>query len=107
MTPREDPRIAARRGEVERVATRRRAILLGVAVGVVALVALGYALIHSSLLAAREVAVEGVTGRRADAVSQFAGVRVGEPLLLLDTGALSARSIVGAPPLAQQLNMAK
>ena len=91
MSPRVDPRIAARRGEVAQAAARRRAILLAVAVGVVALIGIGYALIHSSLLAARTVRVEGVTGPRADAVTQFAGVRTGEPLVLLDTGAVARR----------------
>jgi cell division protein FtsQ len=91
MSPRVDPRIAARRGEVAQAAARRRAILLAVAVGVVALLGVAYALVHSSLLAARTVQVEGVTGPRADAVSQFAGVRTGEPLVLLDTGAVARR----------------
>jgi len=91
VTPRIDPRIAARRGEVERDAARRRAIVLGSIAGVVALGGLTYALIHSSLLAADQVRVEGVTGARADAVSQFAGVRIGEPLVLLDTGAVARR----------------
>ena len=91
MSPRVDPRIAARRGEVAQAAARRRAILLAVAVGVVAVLGLGYALIQSSLLAARTVRVEGVSGPRADAVSQFAGVRTGEPLVLLDTGAVARR----------------
>ncbi|MFM7060681.1 MAG: cell division protein FtsQ/DivIB [Actinomycetes bacterium] len=91
MTPRIDPRIEARRGEVERDAARRRAIVLGSIAAVVALGGLTYALIHSSLLAADQVRVEGVTGARADAVSQFAGVRIGEPLVLLDTGAVARR----------------
>lgn len=91
MTPRVDPRIEARRGEVARVAARRRAVVLAVVVGVVALVGLVAALVHSSLLEARQVRVEGVTGARADAVSQFAGVRTGEPLVLLDTDAVVRR----------------
>ncbi len=91
MTPRVDPRIEARRGEVARVAARRRAVVLAVVVAVIALVGLVAALVHSSLLEARQVRVEGVTGARADAVSQFAGVRTGEPLLLLDTDAVARR----------------
>lgn len=91
MSPRVDPRIAARRGEVAQAAARRRAILLAVAVGIVAVAGIAYALVHSSLLAARDVRVAGVTGPRADAVSQFAGVRTGEPLMLLDTGAVARR----------------
>ena len=91
MTPRVDPRIAARRGEVAQAAARRRAVILAVVVGIVALVGLAYVIVHSSLLATRTVAVEGVTGPRADAVSQFAEVRTGEPLVLLDTGAVARR----------------
>ncbi|MFM7616367.1 MAG: cell division protein FtsQ/DivIB [Actinomycetes bacterium] len=91
MTPRVDPRIAARRGEVARVAARRRAVVLAVVVCAAALGGLTYALIRSSLLEARQVRVEGVTGARADAVSQFAGVEPGQPLVLLDTGAVARR----------------
>lgn len=91
MTPRVDPRIEARRGEVARIAARRRAVALAAGVGVVALAGLTYVLVHSSLLEARQVRVEGVSGARADAVSQFAGVRSGEPLVLLDTGAVARR----------------
>ena len=51
--------------------------------------------------------VEGVTGPRADAVSQFAGVRTGEPLVLLDTGAVERRVArlpwVGAVSVARGL----
>jgi cell division protein FtsQ len=94
--PAVDPRIRARRIEVARSQGRQRLRRL-VLVGLVALVALGFAVaLRSPLLDVAEVRVAGAQRTSADAVAEASGIEVGDQLMDLDLGSAAAR--IGALP---------
>jgi cell division protein FtsQ len=62
-----------------------------VAVGVLALVAVGWVMWGSPLLAVRTVQVDGVSSLSAAEVRHSAGITAGTPLLRVDTGAAASR----------------
>jgi len=86
-----EPRLRQRRIGVRRAEGRRRLVRTAIVVGVLALVIGGLAVLGSSLFAVDTVDVTGV--RRADAEQVDAVVEdlVGEPVLLVDTGAAEDR----------------
>lgn len=94
-----DPRIRERRSAVERAAMRRRSIIAATAAGVVALLALTWFVLQSSLLETRVLHVEGVTGEQAALVARRVELPVGSSLPLLDTAPLAAR-VRGIPWIA-------
>ena len=86
-----DPRIRARRAEISRSAGRRRLRLLLLALAVVGLAVGGWFLLHSRVLSARVVRVEGsVHTPRAEIVS-VAGLAHDPPLIDVNPGAAAAR----------------
>ena len=91
MTTTIDPRIRERRIEVKREAGRKRLRVLLAAI--VAFVAVGtaYLIVVSPLLDVDHVRVTGVQHLDAADVAGVAGVRLGAPLLRVDTGAVAAR----------------
>ena len=92
-----DPRIHQRRLAIARLEGRRRLrVLLGV-VGLVILVLLAWALLHTGLFAARVVTVTGVHPHTSDAaIEQAAGLGGHPPLIDVDPAATAAR--VGSLP---------
>lgn len=86
-----DPRIRERRTAVEQAAARRRSILVASGAGVLALIALTWFVLQSSLLEARDLEVEGVTEARAALIVRRARLPEGSSLPLLDTGPIAAR----------------
>lgn len=95
-----DPRIRERRSAVERAVMRRRSIIAATAAGVVALLALTWVVLQSSLLETRVLHVEGVTGEQAALVARRVDLPVGSSLPLLDTAPLAAR-VRGIPWIAE------
>ena len=86
-----DPRISARRTAVIREQGRRRLIIAGIALGVVALVVGGWFLLHTPLFSARSVTVTGNVHETAAQVVAQAGLAGQPPLLDVNTGAAAAR----------------
>jgi cell division septal protein FtsQ len=98
-----DPRIRARRIEVQRVAGRRRLRRL-VDVGLVLAVALGfYGALRSSLLDVGEVTVSGAGRTGAAAVVEAAGIEAGDQLIDVELGASGAR--VAALPWVDEVRL--
>jgi cell division septal protein FtsQ len=85
-----DPRISARRSLVTRQQGRRRLRVLGVALGVVALLVGVWFLLHTSLFSARVVSVRGAAHETAAQVVVAAGLADHPPLIGLDAGAAAA-----------------
>jgi cell division protein FtsQ len=67
-----------------------RPLVRGV-IGVLALLAVGWVLWGSPLLAVRTIQVDGVSSLSAEQVRQSTGIAPGTPLLRVDTGAAAAR----------------
>ena len=82
-----NPKIRARRVAVIREQGRRRLRRLLVIVGLLATVGALTGAVLSPLLAVNDVAVSGVSGPHAEEVRAALRGDVGEPLLLVDTGA--------------------
>ncbi|MGY1777593.1 cell division protein FtsQ/DivIB [Geodermatophilus sp. SYSU D00804] len=89
--PAEVARPARRRRRRDSPADRRRRRVLGAAVALVLVVAAGWAVWASPLLAVRTVRVDGATTLTAEQVRTAAGVQEGTPLLRVDTDAAAAR----------------
>lgn len=103
VVPPIDPRIRARRIEVRRGQGRRRLQRL-VDVGVLALVALGFAAaLWSPLLDVDEVRVHGAARSGREAVLDVAGITVGDRLAGLDLQAAGER--VAALPWVQEVRL--
>jgi cell division protein FtsQ len=86
-----DPRLAARRHQVERDRGRRRRRRLGLGLGLVAVVGGAYGLTRTSLLDVDRVEVRGVGGPAADGVQDLVGVEPGTALVDVDTAAVERR----------------
>jgi len=86
-----DPRIRARRMEVEREAARRRVRITLAVASVVVIVGVAYLVVHSPLLDVDRVRVEGARNVSVEAVRAAAAVDVGAPMLLLDAPAVERR----------------
>lgn len=98
-----DPRIRARRIEVRRDAGRRRLRRL-VSVGLVALVAAGFAVaVRTPLLDVEEVRVAAGRHTSADQVLEAADIAVGEQLVDLDLAAIGRR--VAALPWVDEVTV--
>ncbi len=89
--PRVDPRLRDRWIATQRVAGRRRMIVLCAVVGLLTIGALAYALARSSLLGMDTVEIRGTSRTPAAALRVAAGVNQGDPLLFLDTAAAEQR----------------
>jgi len=89
--PEVDPRIAARRESVRRTRNRRRLLGLSVVGVLLALVGALWLLSRTALLDVDQVQVSGTSRMTADEVVASSGVTVGEPLLSVDTDAVSRR----------------
>ncbi len=100
-----DPRVRARRVAVTREAGRRRLRRLLWALGALGFAAVAAGAVVSPLLDLNQIAVTGVGGAHADEVRAAAGVDAGAALLLLDTGAVTAR--VEALPWVDEVNVAR
>jgi cell division protein FtsQ len=70
---------------------RRHRRTLRVAIGVLAVVAVGWVLLASPVLGVQTVQVDGVTTLPADQVRETAGIEAGTPLLRVDVDAARAR----------------
>lgn len=86
-----DPRMRDRWIEARRAEGRRRLWILSCVTAVVALVGIGYVVARSPLLGADTVTVRGTSSISADTVRTAARVGDGEPLLFLDTIAVTRR----------------
>jgi cell division protein FtsQ len=87
-----DPRLRQRRIEVRRAEGRRRLRRLLLGVGVVAALALLWALTYSSLLDVDHLEVKGALAPpQADAVREAVDIDIGAPIVYLDSAAASAR----------------
>lgn len=86
-----DPRIRARRAAVSRSRGRRRLTVLLVVVVAVALAVGGWLLLHSRLLSARVVRVEGSAHTSRAEIVSVAGLSHDPPMIDVDPGAASAR----------------
>ncbi len=86
-----DPRIRARRTAVMKEQGRRRLIIGGVALGLVALLVGGWFVVHTSIFSARSVTVTGNVHETPAQVVDQAGLATHPPLLDVDTGAAAAR----------------
>lgn len=86
-----DPRIAARRDSVRSERNRRRLRILGVLGVLAALLAGAWALSRTALFDVDRITVVGAGRLGIDEVVAAAGVAPGEPLLGVDTGAISRR----------------
>ena len=94
-SPMIDPRIAARREQVEAdaaavVRRRRRRRLVGVA-ALTLLVGAGAVTVLSPLAGVRTIEVSGASRTGSDAVRSAAGLRPGAPLVRIDADAVAAR----------------
>jgi len=94
-SPMMDPRIAARREQVEAddaavVLRRRRRRLVGVA-ALALVVGAGAGTVLSPLAGVRTIEVTGASHTGADAVRSATGLRSGAPLVRIDVGAVAAR----------------
>ena len=95
VSPRIDPRIAARREQVEAdaaavVRRRRRRRLVGVA-ALTLIVGAGAATVLSPLAGVRTIEVSGASRTGSDAVRSATGLRPGAPLVRIDADAVAAR----------------
>jgi cell division protein FtsQ len=86
-----DPRLRQRRIEVRRAEGRRRLRRLLVGLGVVAALALLWALTYSSVLDIDHLEVPRLAQPRADEVREAAAIDIGDPIVYLDSAAVSAR----------------
>src|SRR5271155_4375675 len=86
-----DPRLSARRTAVIKQQGRRRLIVLGVALGVTALLVGAWFLLHTPLFSARSVTVTGNVHETAAQVVSQAGLASHPPLLAVNAGAVAAR----------------
>jgi cell division protein FtsQ len=86
-----DPRLRARRVAVKRAQGRRRLRVLLVATTLTAVVVGSWIAVTSPLLDVDRVVVSGPAAVPAEAVRSAAGVDTGDPLLLLDVGAVERR----------------
>lgn len=86
-----DPRLAARRREVEEDRGRRRRRRLGLGLGVAAVVAGAYGVTRTALVDVDRVTVRGVEGSAATAVRDLVAVEPGTALLDVDTASVEDR----------------
>jgi cell division protein FtsQ len=90
-----DPRFARRRAEVEEDTHRRvvsRRMIWAVVCGLLAMIPVaGYALLRSDVMAVRTISVDGAEFSGAMAVVTAGGVRVGDSMMDVDTGAVARR----------------
>ena len=86
-----DPRISARRTAVIKEQGRRRLIIGGIALGVVALLVGGWFLLHTPIFSARSVTVTGNVHETTAQVMAQSGLAGQPPLLDVDTSAVAAR----------------
>ena len=86
-----DPRMRSRRIGVRRDAGRRRLRRLTLALAVVALVVAALVATRTPLLDVDRVTVDGTERTSVEDVRDAAGVRLGEPLLSVDLGAVASR----------------
>lgn len=86
-----DPRIRERRIEVARTKGRRRLRVLTVVTGAAVLGAGGWLVLHSALLDVDRVVVTGAVHASAPEIRDAAGVDRGDPLVLVDLGAVERR----------------
>jgi cell division protein FtsQ len=86
-----DPRIQARRDQVDRERAQRRRRRTVVAGLVVATLGLAWLVVHSPLLAVRRVEVTGTPHVPPAEVRRVAGIATGQHLVGLDAGAARAR----------------
>jgi len=89
--PRMDPRIGRRRAAVTRARGRKRLRLVVTGVVVVALGVAALVVLHSSLLSARHVQVQGTDHTTTAAVLRAAGLDGAPPLVDVDSTAAAAR----------------
>lgn len=98
-----DPRIRARRIDVQRDAGRRR-LRRVVDLGLLLAVALGFAVaLRSPLLDVGAVQVSGLQHTSSEAVAAASGIRVGEPLMDVDLHTAGTR--VGALPWVARVTL--
>jgi len=88
--PVEDPRLSKRRAEVERSKTRRRLLISGAALGLVAIVAIAWFLVHSSLFSASSIKVTGKVHETKAEVIRAAGLEGSPPLISIDETAAAS-----------------
>lgn len=88
--PPADPRLRARQAEVRRAAGRRRLKVIGVLAAVAGLIAGVLALLHSSLLAARTVHVNGALHETRAEVLAVTGLGAHPPLIDIAPGRAAA-----------------
>lgn len=62
-----------------------------IAIGIVAVLALGWLVLASPVLAVKQVSVVGASGRAAQQVADAAQAPVGEPIARVDTGLIASR----------------
>jgi cell division protein FtsQ len=86
-----DPRIQARRDEVERAGHRRRRRWRLAILGALALVGAGWFVTRTALLDVDRLEVEGATHLDPEEVRSASGVTLGDPLLDVDEGDVRAR----------------
>src|SRR5271154_3505602 len=86
-----DPRLSARPTAVIKQQGRRRLIVVGIALGVTALLVGGWFLVHTPLFSARSVTVTGNVHETAAQVVQQAGLSSRPPLLDVNAAAAAAR----------------
>jgi cell division protein FtsQ len=86
-----DPRIRERRIEVLRAAGRRRLRVTLVLASTIVVVGLAYLAVHSPLLAVGHVRVSGERREPVVEILHAAGIRKGQALLFVDTGAAERR----------------
>jgi len=86
-----DPRIQARRDEVDRSRRRRRRLQVAVVAGLLALAGLVYLVAHSPLLDVDRVLVSGTDHVPTDEILQTAGVAPGAHLVDVDPGTVRHR----------------
>jgi cell division protein FtsQ len=86
-----DPRIRERRIEVIREAGRRRLRITLFAASAIVVIGLAYLTVHSPLLNVDHVRIAGARRESPSAVQAVTGVRLGDPLLFVDTGAVARR----------------
>ena len=86
-----DPRIEARRDEVQRSISRRRVRAVLTVGSVVATVGLVWVILHSPLLDVDAVKVEPTPHVPAEAIRRASGVHTGDALAFVDAGSVAGR----------------